>query len=109
MCSLGLLVGIFSAAAPQEAPTDRPVVVRFKNGPVIAAHGIPPYLTSGFEVQERNESRFWKPPQGKADEAQSQAATQTNEAGNEADRWIYSQRNQIQRQDQGSTETVDQA
>ncbi len=66
MCSLGLLVGIFSAAAPQEAPTDRPVVVRFKNGPVIAAHGIPPYLTSGFEVQERNESRFWKPPQGKA-------------------------------------------
>ena len=66
MCSLGLLVGIFSAAAPQAAPSARPVVVRFKHGPVVAAHGVRPFVSSGFEIQERRESQFWNPPQVKA-------------------------------------------
>jgi hypothetical protein len=65
MCSLGLLVGIFIAAAPQEQPAGRPVVVRFKNGPVVTAYEVRPYLTSGFEVQERTENRFWNPSRDK--------------------------------------------
>lgn len=66
MCSLGLLVGLFAGAPLQEAQRDRPVVVRFKNGPVIASSGVRPYLVSGFAVAERNEPRLWNAPKRNA-------------------------------------------